>query len=218
MEGSSIAEIRGVDSNQNLDHKIAGSGVLTEKLNEFPDGEKYLKKESDMKRLTEIDNKHQAGEELSAGDLKFLYQIDAKIDGFGYQSDPRIKELLKSRDARTDLAELFDCRPDQISLSEEESLSGDIQFHYGNLYLSSLTSAEGLILPTSIGGYLDLGSLTSAEDLILPTSIGGDLYLDRLTSAEGLEKITGVSCKISIPSALMQFVTDFPNYNQFVAV
>ncbi|QQR82699.1 hypothetical protein IPJ70_01120 [Candidatus Campbellbacteria bacterium] len=54
------------------------------------------------------------------------------------------------------------------------------------LDLESLTSAEGLILPQSIGGYLNLGDLTSAEGLTLPHSIGGGLFLDNLTSAEGL--------------------------------
>jgi len=56
----------------------------------------------------------------------------------------------------------------------------------GWLDLSSLTSAEGLTLPSSIGGWLDLSSLTSAEGLTLPSSIGGGLYLRSLTSAEGL--------------------------------
>jgi len=55
-----------------------------------------------------------------------------------------------------------------------------------SLDLPSLTSAEGLTLPQSIGGNLDLDSLTSAEGLTLPQSIGGDLDLRSLTSAEGL--------------------------------
>ena len=56
----------------------------------------------------------------------------------------------------------------------------------GHLYLSSLTSAQGLTLPQSVGGFLDLRGLTSAEGLTLPQSVGGDLYLSSLTSAEGL--------------------------------
>jgi hypothetical protein len=34
---------------------------------------------------------------------------------------------------------------------------------YGNYNLDSLTSAEGLVLPAKIGGWLYLDSLTSAE-------------------------------------------------------
>ena len=62
----------------------------------------------------------------------------------------------------------------------------------GYLDLGGLTSAEGLVLPTSIGGYLDLGRLTSAEGLVLPTSIGGSLDLNGLTSAEGLVLPTSI--------------------------
>ena len=55
----------------------------------------------------------------------------------------------------------------------------------GNLDLIILTSAEGLVLPQSIGGYLNLRSLKSAKGLVLPQSIG-DLNLNSLTSAKGL--------------------------------
>ena len=47
----------------------------------------------------------------------------------------------------------------------------------GSLYLSALTSAEGLVLPKEIGGWLDLSALTSAEGLVLPKKIGGSLNL-----------------------------------------
>ena len=54
----------------------------------------------------------------------------------------------------------------------------------GDLNLNGLTSAKGLTLPQSIGGWLSLDGLTTAEGLTLPQSIGGGLYLDGLTSAE----------------------------------
>ena len=58
---------------------------------------------------------------------------------------------------------------------------------YGNhLDLSGLTSAQGLVLPKTVGGYIDLGGLTSADGLVLPKSIGGSIYLGGLTSAQGL--------------------------------
>ena len=58
----------------------------------------------------------------------------------------------------------------------------------GALDLSGLTSAEGLKLPKSIGGYLNLSGLKSAECLDLSeVNIGGTLDLSRLTSTEGLK-------------------------------
>ena len=62
---------------------------IEEKLKEFPDKDKYLKKEHDMKLLTLIDKKVNNNIELNVDELKFLYEIDSKITGFGYRKDPR---------------------------------------------------------------------------------------------------------------------------------
>ena len=56
----------------------------------------------------------------------------------------------------------------------------------GSIFLSSLTSAEGLVLPQHVGDYIELRSLTSAEGLVLPQHFGGYIDLRSLTSAEGL--------------------------------
>ncbi len=70
----------------------------------------------------------------------------------------------------------------------------------GDLYLHSLTSAEGLTLPTTIGGRLYLDDLTSAEGLTLPTTIGGSLHLYDLTSAEGLTLPTTIGGSLYLSS------------------
>ena len=185
MENNKIAEIRGIDEEQNIEANM--EKVIDKKLEEFPDKDKYKKKVKDMEMLTYIYTKHQNKGELTKTDLRFLYEIDNEITGFGYKKDPRIVELLKGRNARKDLALVFDCKEENISLTGEEALRGNIIYHYGNLGLGVLASAEGLNLPTEIKGTLDLSGLTSAEDLKLPNEIGGDLYLGGLTSAEGLK-------------------------------
>ena len=180
-----IAEVRGIAEQQNLDSNIAP--VVEEKLQEFPDGEQYEKKTSDMKRLTEIETKNNSGEELTKDDIKFLWEFDSKIEGFGYQRDPRIEEIQDRRDVKEDISFALDVPKDKISITEEEALRGGMLFHFGGLNLERLTSSEGLKLPEHIGGYLYLDGLTSAEGLKLPEHIGGGLYLDGLTSAEGLD-------------------------------
>jgi len=183
MEGNSIGEIRGIAENQNIESNM--EKVVEEKLNEFPDKEQYYKKVNDMKYLTEIYKKYQNDIELTKEDLKFIYEIDNKIKGFGYEKDPRIKEILDERNKRKDLAEIFNCREDQISFNKSE-ITKETIYYYGALDLSSLRSAEGLILPKTIGGILDLRSLTSVKGLKLPETIGGTLYLSCLLSVEGL--------------------------------
>ena len=190
MEGDSIGEVRGIAPSQELDPYI--SDVVSEKMEEFPDGADYQKKAADMKRLTSIEERHTLGQELSPEDLMFLYQLDGEIEGFGYREDPRIKEIISNRDNISDLNAAFE------NISE---ITGNLGLSYitsaeglqlpenvgGYLNLRGLTRAEGLQLPQSVGRNLDLGGLTSAEGLQLPESVGGNLDLGGLTSAEGLQ-------------------------------
>ena len=208
MDGKDkIGEIRGIADNQNMEPEMMP--ILEEKLKEFPDKDKYLKKEHDMKLLTLIDKKVNNNIELNVDELKFLYEIDSKITGFGYRKDPRIEEIKRKRNERRDYSLIYNVKEEEIALSIQEwlnnpekfkALPGSIDSLYltsaeglvlpqlvgGNIELRSLASAEGLVLPKSIGGDIDLRSLASAEGLVLPESIGGKIYLNSLTSAEGL--------------------------------
>ena len=202
MEGNQIAEIRGISENQNIEANM--EKVIDKKLEEFPDRDEYKKKVKDMEMLTYIYTKYQNKGELTKTDLRFLYEIDDKITGFGYARDPRIEELLQERNVRKDLTLVLDCKEKNISLTEEEALSGNIIYHYGSLWLNNLTNAEGLKFPDKIGGDLYLRSLTSAKGLELPDEIEGDLNLSSLISAEGLklpDKVGGVLYLNSLTNA-----------------
>ena len=202
-----IEEIRGIADRQNMEPEMMP--ILEEKLKEFPDRDKYLKKEHDMKLLTLIDKKINNNIELTLNELKFLYEINSKIEGFGYEKDPRIDEIKSKRNIKKDYALIFDVKEEEVALSQEEWEENPNKFkvlvsdlylwllvkpnglvlpHHinGSLFLSALTSAESLVLPQSIGGDLDIHNLDSAESLVLPQNIGGNLYLSNLTSAKGL--------------------------------
>ncbi len=186
-KGSKIAEIRGIGPNQNLESNM--EKVVERKLQEedFPDRDEYKRKVEDMQMMTYIYTKWQNKGELTKEDLRFLYEIDRKIMGFGWNKDPRIKEILDSRSKRKDLALIFNCDEKQISTTTEEALSGGIIYHYGNLNLSCLTTAKGLKLPEHVGGSLYLNRLTTAEGLELPKYVEGILDLRGLTTAKGLK-------------------------------
>ena len=179
MEENTIGEIRGIAANQNLESDM--EKVLKEKLEEFPDKDKYLKKVRDMESLTKIYNEYKI-RKLTKEELRFLYEIDEKILGFGYQEDPRITEILSTRDLRADLANVFDCRKDQISVTNEEALSEDIIYHHGDVILNSITSLKGVTFPKTIGKDLDLSSVTSLKGVTFPETIKGSLYLNSVTS------------------------------------
>jgi hypothetical protein len=118
MQENAIAEVRGIASNQNLDPYIGG--VVQEKLNEFPDGAAYEKKAQGMKQLTVIEKKTQKSEALTRDDLTFLYEINAPIEGFGYENDPRIKELRDQRNPDEDILVILDCTKGEIAHNANE--------------------------------------------------------------------------------------------------
>ena len=201
MDGKDkIGEIRGIADNQNMEPEMMS--ILEEKLKEFPDRDKYLKKENDMKLLTLIDKKVNDNIDLTLEELKFLYEIDGQIIGFGYGKDPRIEEIKRKRNERRDYSLIFNVKEEEVALSQKEWLNNPKKFKAlpGNIDLGSLTSAEGLVLPQLVGGNIELRSLASAEGLVLPKSIGGDIDLRSLASAEGLVLPESIGGKIYLNS------------------
>lgn len=130
MQEGSIAEVRGIAADQNLDSTIAP--VVEAKLKEFPDGAAYDKKTTDMKTLTAIEQAVQKKTSLSSEQLQFLYEIDTRIEGFGYQRDPRIAELRATRDPEADMPVVFECPPEQIA-HDAEDITEDTKAYVGKL-------------------------------------------------------------------------------------
>jgi hypothetical protein len=130
MDGSNIGEVRGIAPEQNLDPYVAP--IVEQKLEEFPDGKTYQKKVADMKHLTEIDHKMQAGTLLDASELVFLYEVDSPIQGFGYSRDPRIEEVRNQRNPEEDMPIVFGCEPSQIAHNAGE-LRPDTKAYVGQL-------------------------------------------------------------------------------------
>ena len=208
MDGSTkIGEIRGIADNQNMEPEMMP--ILEEKLNEFPDREKYYKKEHDMKLLTLIDKKVNKNIELSLDELKFLYEIDNEIDGFGYKKDPRIQEIKNKRNQKNDCLLIFNVKESEVALSQNEwesnpkrfkVLLGDLEINKsnnindffrlkyicGNLYLGNLKEANDIIITTKISGYIVLNNLTFINSLIINKNIGGYLDLSKLRIAQNL--------------------------------
>ena len=118
MQENSIAEVRGVAPEQNLDPYI--NDIVKVKLAEFPDGPAYEQKSSDMKLLTTIEKKTKQNQALTKAELIFLYEIDRPIEGFGYQKDPRIQELISQRNPQEDAPIVLSCSPEQIAWHQDE--------------------------------------------------------------------------------------------------
>ena len=213
MDGkTTIGEIRGIAKDQNLEPHMGK--ILDEKLNEFPDKEEYQKKVSDMKYLTILEKKQEEGLEFSFDDLIFLYQINDKIDGFGWESDPRIMEIIQKRNAKKDLSIIFKISENEIAIKlndfEENKnirfFCGDLnwtedkvpsyfsklQAIFGNADFRKITDSLGLESLQSIKGNAFFRSLTNTEGLSSLQNIEGDAYFYSLTSAKGLELLQNI--------------------------
>lgn len=100
MQHGEVAEVRGVNANQNLEGEMAE--IAMDKLRDLPGGLEYQKKADDMHHLTVIDQLIQKDPEtiLSAKDIRFLYELDHSIQGFGYERDPRVDKVKQLRGER----------------------------------------------------------------------------------------------------------------------
>jgi hypothetical protein len=203
MDGKNrIGEIRGIANDQNMEVEMLP--ILNKKLEEFPDKDNYYKKEKDMQKLTIIDNKSKNGIELNIDELRFLYELDNEIDGFGYQKDPRIEEIKNVRNKYQDVAKIFNCKEEEIGIEISDLGKPNLKYFFGNVDSYDLYDAESLILPEEVNGNLDLESIESAKDLVLPKTVNGNLNLNSLTSAEGLKLpkiVNGYLCLGGLTSA-----------------
>jgi len=119
MQEDGIAEVRGVaDNQQNLEGNM--TEIAEAKMNELPGAESYRKKSGDMKQLTAIEKKIKQNQELDRNELVFLYEINSKVEGFGYQRDPRIQEIILTREPKEDAPIVLECEPNEIAYGQED--------------------------------------------------------------------------------------------------
>ncbi|MEI6863984.1 MAG: hypothetical protein WCK46_01250 [Candidatus Adlerbacteria bacterium] len=136
MEGTRIAEVRGVAPQQNLDQYI--TPVVKQKLQGFPDGQLYEKKVADMAELTTIAKKEHSKQPLTKEELSFLYERNSKIEGFGQNRDPRIGEIRNKRNRDTDLMTIYGVDAAHTAVHADEIREGIILFT-GDMYINKDT-------------------------------------------------------------------------------
>jgi hypothetical protein len=126
-----------------------------------------------------IINKDFKAEDISLDDLELDIAVNNIVE-IHFTSTILAGDISGPIETLTNLR-LIDC----YDLSSAEGLVLPTTVN-GNLSLSDLSSAEGLTLPTTVNGYLNLHRLSSAEGLVLPTTVNGYLNLYSLSSAKGL--------------------------------
>ena len=194
MKDKRIFEVRGRFNDQHLDSEMIKTSILEDKLKEFGyEGERYKQKSQDMKLLTKIEAKVKSGDEPSSDELKFLYEIERKIQSFGYGKDPRIDEIISKRGQLVeDYALIFNVKTSEVTLNKEDVLSGKAKIFIGTLELG-LEDDLSRIQLKAIGGHAHFNNLKSAKGLESLTYIGKSAYFNNLKSAKGLESLTYIA-------------------------
>lgn len=100
-----MAEIRGIAAKQNIEPEFTRNAM--KKARKLPGGDMYEKRAHDMTKLTQIAQQNEKNEGISADELRFLYEIDDTIEGFGNERDPRINEIIETRNFAEDIRHIF---------------------------------------------------------------------------------------------------------------
>lgn len=189
--GQNIREVRGIYTYQNLDPFLSMTPILANKLDEFGvAADKFNRAQDDIERLARILQEAIDGVDISLEDLRFMYEIDRKIEGLGQKPDPRIRQYIHySRDVKFDLVRIFNFRykQDEISLTTEEALSKKSRLHYGDLEYLDATQLSEVHVPEVVLGELNMPKLKSAHSLTFPRLVHS-IRLDSLESIAGVNR------------------------------
>ncbi|MFH0804479.1 MAG: hypothetical protein V1896_02670 [Candidatus Zambryskibacteria bacterium] len=144
-EERGVYEVRGTyNKSEDIDPEITETSILKDRLKDLPNGESFAKKDMDMKQMTEIykkcfkidrktKEKTYLNPELTKEELVFLYEIDQKIEGFGYNKDPRIEEIREKRNIKEDVPVVLGCKPEEIATKKSE-VNENTKAYIGKLF------------------------------------------------------------------------------------
>lgn len=183
MEENNIGEIRGIDYGQNVEPEM--KEALEKKLKEFPDRDKYYKKVKHMEKLTKIYKKFKSHIELTVEELRFLYEIDEYIIGFGHHHDPRISEIISKRNIYEDLSRIFNY---DVKTREDNYIRS---FRQGIIIKPNDQSFPKIL--TKNHPFID-----NIRDMELPDIVMGDIYFGGIDSIKNTKLPKRVTCGIHL--------------------
>ena len=212
-----IQSVLGLGLHQSIESSMAL--IALEKIESFPGNEKRKKMAHDIALLSRLGDKINNDIELTKKELRFLYEIDSKIESFYHIADPKKEELKAKRNIKKDLAYIFGCKEENIGTNITDFDTNKIIYYYGTLEwekefvpntfrnlkriiggasFPNLTSADGLNNLQQVDG-ANFSNLTNAEGLNNLRNIRGGAIFSNLIYAKGLNNLRNISAQAYFP-------------------
>lgn len=212
-----IQSVLGLGLHQSIESSMAL--IALEKIESFPGNEKRKKIAHDIALLSRLGDKINNDIELTKKELRFLYEIDSKIESFYHIADPKKEELKAKRNIKKDLAYIFGCKEENIGTNITDFDTNKIIYYYGTLEwekefvpntfrnlkriigcasFPNLTSADGLNNLQQVDG-ANFSNLTNADGLNNLRNIRGGAIFSNLIYAKGLNNLRNISAQAYFP-------------------
>lgn len=214
-EDYAVKEVKGVlDTSDNLEYSMID--IAIKKLKSFNNSDHFKQIAEDLKYITEIYERYQAKQELTVSELRFLYEIDRKISSFTWCKDSRIREILKTRNAKQDLAKIFNCSTDKIGTTLDDLKKDNLYVYYGSIFYEeneiyiippivignintqNSRTVQGFNKLSILSGSLHGENLQTTQGLNSLELVTDNLYLNNIKTAEGLEKLKQVGGTLNV--------------------
>ncbi len=139
----------------------------------------------ELELISYIYTKFKNKEELTRAELAFLYQTD-------FSNKKNTSEIFISffntitdeRDKKKDLAIVFNCKPEHISLDVNE-ISSNTVCHYGNL---NIGNKQIIVLPKHVCGNLKILNDPYTKRITFPNAVDGSVHINYLPDNSVLPK------------------------------
>lgn len=190
VEDGEITEVRGIsDMEQNVEPEFFD--VVEEKLGEFYHDKKFDNMLRDMRRVYNIIS----SDEVSANDLKFIYEVDSNINCFGGDKDFEIARFLRTRDKKKDYGAMYGC-PSSLVGDSYSDLFKDIYLYLGDIVIDDDVLPEKFHCPAIVLGNFEAPYLNSSSGLESLYYVKNDLIVSSISDDSGFLGLHGVGGKI----------------------
>lgn len=204
-EQDEVAEVRGIaDSNQNVEFQMLD--VLESKLKEFKYNVKFDLMLDDMKRVCEILNRENKGEQLSKEDLVFMYECDKDINCFGKDKDYEILKFMSRRNAKDDYSVIYGCSSDLVGFDSFD-LEKDLYVYVGDIKNYSKDFPENFRCPTIVLGNFVAPYLRSFEGFENLSVVKGDFIANNMMDTSDFKNLEVIGGRLVVDN----LKNDFPN-------